>query len=168
MRFIRKEPVSIVKVFIVFGIISLLLVIFVIYLVNRGVIYQQDGPSMLPTIQHGQKFGVKSKDFSEINRNDIIAHENPENTEQRLVKRVIGIPGDTIKIHDGGLFIKKPDENKFVKFDDRETKAINDSPSLIKVEDNTLYVLGDNRSNSLDSRHFGLVKKENFIGIANL
>ncbi|WP_195428582.1 signal peptidase I [Clostridium sp. D46t1_190503_E9] len=75
-------------------------------------------------------------------------------TRTRLVKRVIGIPGDEVDIKDGHVYINGNilDET-YVK----GNTYIRDINFPIKVEDDTLFVLGDNREKSKDSRNFGLI-----------
>lgn len=84
-------------------------------------------------------------------------------TRTRLVKRVIGIPGDEVEIKDGQVYLNgNVLEEDYVK---GETYSNNNDFS-IKVEEDTVFVLGDNREVSKDSRNFGLVKINQIEGRA--
>lgn len=84
-------------------------------------------------------------------------------TRTRLVKRVIGIPGDEIDIRDGYVYLNGSIlEELYVK---GETYS-RDKEFPIKVEEDTVFVLGDNREVSKDSRNFGLVKINQIEGKA--
>lgn len=84
-------------------------------------------------------------------------------TRTRLVKRVIGIPGDEIDIKDGYVYLNGSIlEELYVK---GETYS-RDKEFPIKVEEDTVFVLGDNREVSKDSRNFGLVKINQIEGKA--
>lgn len=84
-------------------------------------------------------------------------------TRTRLVKRVIGIPGDEVEIKDGEVYLNgNVLEEDYVK---GETYSNNNDFS-IKVEEDTVFVLGDNREVSKDSRNFGLVKINQIEGRA--
>jgi signal peptidase I len=78
-----------------------------------------------------------------------------------LVKRVIGLPGDTVDIHDGAVWIngKKLLENYTIGQSERYQMQ-----TPYKVPENCYFAMGDNRGNSFDSRFFGCVPRENIIG----
>ena len=123
-----------------------------------------DGFSMRPTLQDGEYILVNklAYKFSEPIRGDIVVFVFPINPEEDLIKRIIGIPGDTISIQDGvltvnGVVVQEP--------------YINAPPAYNgtwQVPVGELFVLGDNRNDSRDSHQWGLLPIENVIGRAVL
>ena len=106
--------------------------------------------------------------FTNPKRNDVISFQYAET--KYLIKRIIGLPGEHIKYVDGNLYINDQIYND--KFD---LNQITDNFDLKKlgfdvIPDNMYLVLGDNRTNSLDSRStkVGLIKKEDIIGKATI
>jgi signal peptidase I len=98
------------------------------------------------------------------NRGDIIVFRSPENINQDLIKRVIAVGGDTIEIKSGNIFVNG--EMKVEPFL-KEVPNISNFP-LEKVPDGTVFVMGDNRNNSHDSRAWKppWLPVENIIGKA--
>jgi signal peptidase I len=85
------------------------------------------------------------------------------------VKRVIGLPGETVDVHDGAVWIdgKKLEENYTIGINEASppTKLIGDFPGLpYKIPANCYFVMGDNRENSLDSRYWGCVPRNDILG----
>ena len=133
--------------------------------------------SMLPTLQIQDKILVE-KISTKINlkenlfnlKDNIIVFRPPEtlikagyDSNIALIKRVIGIPGDKIEVKDGNLYLNDERQNKFIT-----DKNINYSMGPIIVPDNSLWVMGDNRNNSLDSHSWGPLPYEKIIGRAFL
>ena len=119
-----------------------------------------DGFSMRPTLQDGEYILVNklAYKFSEPQRGDIIVFVFPVNPEEDLIKRIIGIPGDTVSIQDGVLTV-----NGAVV----DEPYINAPPvynGTWQVPEGNLFVLGDNRNDSRDSHQWGLLPMENVIG----
>lgn len=126
--------------------------------------YQVDGPSMTPTLLTGQYILVnKSVYFTHgPQRGDVIVFEFPSDHSRDLVKRVIGVPGDTVITNtDGtvtvdGVTLNEPYVNDH----------INDSTQTWKVGPGQYFVMGDNRGDSYDSRDWGLLPAKDVIGEA--
>ena len=119
-----------------------------------------DGFSMRPTLQDGEYILVNklAYKFSEPKRGDIIVFVFPVNPEEDLIKRIIGIPGDTVTVQNGVLSV-----NGAVV----DEPYINAPPAYNgtwEVPEGSLFVLGDNRNDSRDSHQWGLLPKENVIG----
>lgn len=99
----------------------------------------------------------------EIKRNDIIIFSEPESPQKLMVKRTIAFEGEKISIVNGKIFIN----GKEYKEDNSNIIYVNDSSddmNEITIPKGHIFVLGDNRPNSLDSRNFGSIPKNNIRG----
>lgn len=121
-----------------------------------------DGFSMRPTLEDGE-FVLVSKmsyRFGHVDRGDIIVFHFPLNPDEELIKRVIGLPGDHISVQSGILSVNGQVINE---------PYIASTPSYSgewDVMDGKLFVLGDNRNNSNDSKDWGLLPLEKVVGKA--
>jgi len=121
-----------------------------------------DGLSMNPTLQHGEYILVSKISYKtgEPQRGDIIVFRLPLDPKQDLIKRVIGLPGETVSIHDGQVTINGfPLEEPYIA----QSPGYNGEWT---VSEGQLFVLGDNRNDSKDSHQWGLLPLENVIGKA--
>jgi signal peptidase I len=123
--------------------------------------------SMIPTLEIGDRVLVNKfiYRFTDPRRRDIIVFESVDNSNEDLIKRVVGLPGDKIAVRGGKLFVngepqKEPYTNK--KLPDRSFFAQTTVPK------NHVFVMGDNRGNSADSRVFGPLPEKNIEGEAFL
>tara|TARA_B100000900_G_scaffold398450_1_gene399804 strand:+ start:1299 stop:1874 length:576 start_codon:yes stop_codon:yes gene_type:complete len=133
--------------------------------------------SMLPTLQIQDKILVEKitpkinlKDNLDKLRDSIVVFNPPEtlikagyDSDIALIKRVIGVPGDKVEIKEGILYLNNKAQNKYIT-----DKNINYSMSPIKIPANSLWVMGDNRNNSMDSHIWGPLPSEKIIGRAIL
>ena len=117
------------------------------------------GTSMEPTLKEGNVMILNK--VAKIDRYDIVVIKSDKNSNV-LIKRVIGMPGETIEIKDGHIFIN--DKLVNTKHSDELTS---DYPLTIIGKDE-YFVLGDNRSVSADSRVFGTFKKSEIKGTTKL
>ena len=120
---------------------------------------------MKPTLLVGDHIlvGKLLKNFDEIERGDIVVFVYPPDPRKDFVKRVIGLPGDLIEIIDKELYINERlfKEIYVIHTDDHIFPAkINsrDNFGPIRVPEDSLFVLGDNRDASFDSRFWGFVE----------
>nr|WP_106779741.1 signal peptidase I [Lysinibacillus timonensis] len=128
------------------------------------------GASMMPTYENSDVIIVSK--ISQINRFDHIVFEAPYEDEF-YIKRVIGLPGDTIEMKDDVLIING------VEYEEPYVNRENDSPlqnritedftlqeltGKDKVPEGYMFVLGDNRLKSADSRHYGLISMDSILG----
>lgn len=122
------------------------------------------GKSMEPTYRNRDYLLVDkvSYRFSEPRRGQIAVFHNPENRRVDFVKRIIGLPGETIAISDGKVLIN---DNllKEQYLSGIKTEAF-DEISEIRLSENEYFVMGDNRENSLDSRRIGPISRDDLIG----
>ncbi|GIW18475.1 MAG: hypothetical protein KatS3mg064_1632 [Tepidiforma sp.] len=153
--------------------------------------FKVDGNSMYPTLENGQFLIVNKLVYSEVDleklstflpfidpgddptryvfhgpqRGDIIVLRDPRDPSTDLIKRVIGLPGETIEIVNGKVYI-----NDRLLEEPYITTPWNDTLPKILIPPDEYFVMGDNRNNSLDSRsaQVGLVSKDLIIGKATL
>ena len=125
-----------------------------------------DGSSMYPTLKNGEKAITDGLFFKmgDIDRFDIVIIEQ-KGFEEKLVKRVIGLPGETIEYIDSVLYINgKETKEKFLK-DGVVTEMKYNKNFKVSLGKGEYYVLGDNREHSTDSRYFGPIKKSQIKGV---
>lgn len=137
--------------------------------------------SMLPTLQIGDhllvnKFiygiriplvGKRILEFRAPKRNDVIVFIYPEDPTKDFIKRVEGAPGDTIEIRNKLLYVngrRVPDEHGFHGHGGSRSPRDNFGP--FTVPEGQVFVMGDNRDHSYDSRFWGTVPMENILGKA--
>jgi len=146
------------------AVMTLLLFIVVHLLVQN---YRVDGPSMTPTLLNQQYILVDKAQylFGKPQRGDIVVFAWPKDTTQDFVKRVIGVPGDTVTVDAAG--------NVTVDGVQITEPYVNDldnpyQPNTWVLGANEYFVLGDNRGDSSDSRDWGPVPINDIIGKAAL
>lgn len=116
--------------------------------------------SMQPTLFEGQRL-IVIKTFFSPQRGDIIVVYPPSENTRQYVKRLIGLPGDTIEIHGGKVYV-----NNVVLVEPYIKAAPAYTMSTVALGPDQYFVLGDNRNNSTDS-HFGwTVSRSDIVGKA--
>ena len=140
---------------------ALLIAMFVnVYFAEAALV--EDGPSMQPNLYRGDRVIVEkiSYHFHPPRRGDVVVVERPSG-EVSLIKRVVALPGETIEVHDGHAFING------VLIDEPWVKIFG-GPDFAPTEipAGHVFILGDNRSNSRDSRMIGPVPIEDVMGRA--
>lgn len=138
---------------------SILMYLFVkTFVVSVGVV---DDISMLPTLPEGGYYLVNRYiyHFAPPRRGDIVVLRGIEPVTEELVKRVIGLPGETISIRSDHVYING-------RWLDEPYAVGGTHPDLgpHRIAEDAYFVLGDNRAVSNDSRHFGAVPRENIRG----
>ncbi|MHB0856611.1 MAG: signal peptidase I [Anaerolineae bacterium] len=122
-----------------------------------------DGQSMTPSLHDNERIIIEkiSYRFRSPERGDIIVLNRPQRSAVPLIKRVIGLPGDTVEIHDGRVYLNG--EHLAEPYLSQGTGGV--MPARL-VPDDHVFVLGDNRGSSNDSRAFGMVAFSDIIGRA--
>lgn len=112
-------------------------------------LYVVDGPSMQPTLQDGERLVVNKfiYHWRDPMRSEVVIFRYPRDHSRDFIKRVIAVGGDTIEIKDGHVFVN----DALVNEDYIAEKTRTEYPKQT-VPEGTLFVCGDNRRNSLDSR----------------
>lgn len=121
-----------------------------------------DGFSMEPTLQDGE-FVIVNKlayRFGGLARGDVIVFRPPLDPDQEYIKRVIGLPGDTVRVDNGAVHVNGE------IIDEPYVAAAPHYQAEWTVPSDSVFVLGDNRNNSSDSHSWGPVPLENVIGRA--
>lgn len=124
-------------------------------------------PSMVPTIQVQDRF-LSNKTaywFKKPQRYDIIIFRPPAKvgSKEDFVKRIIGLPGETLRVTNGVVYINdRPLSEPYISPD---RAPVADFDPII-IPEGTLFVMGDNRNNSQDSRYWGTLPVENIKGKA--
>lgn len=131
--------------------------------------FQVNGQSMYPTFLDKEYVltNLTVPEFEKPKRGDVIVFEAPNNQEKDYIKRVIGVPGDTISLRDNDVYLnnEKIDETTYLS-DEIKTYAGSflTSEKEVVVPEKQYFVLGDNRIASSDSREWGFVKESEIIG----
>ena len=146
--------------YIIFTIVLLIIAIYVVGL------QQVVGSSMSPNFKNNDIVILDkiSYRFLDIKRNDVVSLYYADT--KYLIKRVIGLPGETVEFRNGILYINGTKiEEKFLKDVITEDFSLQEI-GYTKIPENMYFVVGDNRGDSLDSRvsKVGLIKKEDIIG----
>jgi signal peptidase I len=140
----------------------------VLLLVVYGLVFNFSvvrGSSMTPGIHDGDRIVIDHLSYvlGDVQRGDIVVLEYPLDPTVDYIKRVIGLPGDEIRIDGDRVCVNgRPIEEPYVDTQDSRTHL------ALTVQPGTYFVLGDNRPHSSDSREFGLVPRENLVGKVDL
>jgi signal peptidase I len=122
-------------------------------------------PSMYPTLQQNDRVLVNKLSYKvhDVNRGDIVVFTKPPTLESDihdLVKRVIALPGETVEGHDGHVYVDGKRLDEPYLGDGITTAGFEPH----KVPANAVWVMGDNRNASKDSREFGAIRESSIVG----
>jgi len=133
--------------------------------------------SMYPTLREGDRVLVNKLSYRlhDVNRGDVIVFERPASETSSnipdLIKRVVGLPGESISFIDGAVYVdgKRLDESYLsdgtvTSSANAPNKCTTEAPCV--VPSGQVWVMGDNRSDSKDSRYFGSVDQSTIVGRA--
>lgn len=128
-----------------------------------------EGTSMLPRLHNGERIFVNKLvyyDIPELERGDIVVFWFPDNPSQSFIKRIIGLPGDTVEVDGGQVIVNgTPLSEPYLDPNHNRNQA---SQPPVRVKPHYYMVMGDNRDNSYDSRDWGLVPEKYIYGKAML
>ncbi|MGC2162662.1 MAG: signal peptidase I [Silvibacterium sp.] len=124
-----------------------------------------EGTSMQPELRDQDRLFINkfAYHFESISRGDVVVFHYPRDPSKSYIKRVIGLPGDTLSIEDGRVFLNgKRVAEPYVPPRYRDDRSL---PEMV-VPANAYFVMGDHRSISSDSRDFGPVERDLIYGKA--
>lgn len=149
--------------------ILIAVVIFVIIYIFIARPFQVNGESMFPNFQNGEYVltNLLGLRLDNPRLGDVVVFVAPIDAEKDFIKRIIGVPGDTVMVKDGEVYLneKKLDESSFLK-PTVKTYGGNflKNGVPVTVPSGEYLVMGDNRTYSSDSREWGFVKRSALIG----
>ncbi len=129
-----------------------------------------EGDSMEPNFNDGQYLIIDelSYNFKNPERGDVIVLRSPAQPALFFIKRIIGLPGEELKV-EGGKVIIRTNSERIVLDEEYIPEGVDTIPdSSIKLKDGEYFVMGDNRQRSSDSRAWGPLDKDNITGRAFL
>lgn len=124
------------------------------------------GSSMVPTFEDGQYLIVDeiSYYFEKPVRDDVVVFRYPNDPSKFFIKRIIGLPGETVDIKGSDVYITNTEHPDGFKLEQPYVKNPSQNNTHFELKDGEFFVMGDNRSASSDSRYWGAVPKDNLIG----
>lgn len=144
---------------------TVVLVIAIYVLVNlSSARYMVQGKSMYPNFDDNQVLYVSRLNYLlwQPERRDIVVFHFPDNPEEDYIKRVIGLPGDTVEIRDAQVYVNNEGlDEPYINEPCQPDRCQNNTWTLGRDE---YFMMGDNRNHSSDSRFFGPVKREYIVG----
>lgn len=144
---------------------TILLTLLIYVLIRTFLIenYRVVGHSMVPTLEDSQFLVVNKLDYRlrEPRRGDIVVFFDPRNADRKLIKRIIGLPGELVETRGGQVFVDgEPLNEPYI-----QNRAGYSKPPA-QVPEGNYYVLGDNRANSSDSHNWGTLPEAKIVGRA--
>ena len=148
-------------------IFALMLVTLVIVFLVQPV--KVEGTSMLPHLHDGERIFVNKLVYyglPPLERGDIVVFWFPDDPSKSYIKRIIGLPGETVEMRDGRIFIDGQELSE--PYLDPQLNTGHASLPPLYVKQHYYFVMGDNRDHSSDSRYWGLVPEKYIYGKAIL
>lgn len=163
----KSKILEFVETLVVFGAIFTAIYLFI------AQPHKVSGQSMFPTLHSGDYIFTDKVTYrlSEPQIGQIIVFKNPRQEDQDFIKRIIGTPGDLVKVEEGKVYVNR---NLLDEFFYLNSSVITDANAFlsegkeIRVPQEKYIVMGDNRGASSDSREWGFITKEEIIGKAFL
>lgn len=124
------------------------------------------GPSMDPTFATGQYLVIDqlSYHFTDPERGDVVVFKYPHDTKSYFIKRIIGLPGETVEIRYGKVSVKKTGQSASVVLDEPYILNTSGDSGTYELGEGEYFVMGDNRPASSDSRAWGNLEEKYIVG----
>lgn len=128
------------------------------------------GSSMVPTFEDGQYLIIDEISYrlGEPKRDDVVVFRYPNDTKKFFIKRIIGLPNETVEIKGGKIDIFNKKNPKGFTLSEPFVKNSTEGNMRFELKDGEYFVMGDNRPASSDSRYWGPVKSNLLVGKAFL
>lgn len=156
----KKDIIKVVK-----EITSYVLIILVVLLIKKYIFtpIRVNGESMYPTLKHNDIMILNEIGYyiNGLDRFDIVVVDT---NGEKIIKRVIGLPGDKVEYKDNKLFINDEEIKEDFNHADTLDFSVNKDLGYEIIPDDYYFVVGDNRINSIDSRMIGLVSEKQILG----
>lgn len=150
-----NKIIKFIKELIPYVIIFIAVVLIRTYLFTPIIV---SGPSMQPTLDGGELMILNKRD-TKYERFDIVVVDTGS---EDIIKRIIAMPGESISCEDGIIYVNGR------KQEESYSKGITFSFDRVVLKDDEYFVMGDNREDSMDSRHIGPIKKDFIKGTTSL
>ncbi len=126
------------------------------------------GESMSPTFENGEYLIVDELTYrlDQPKRGDVVIFRYPRNPSEFFIKRIIGLPGETVTIKNGQVEVLTTSGATLALSEPYVKNLGNGADATYTVDQSSYFVMGDNRPESSDSRIWGLMPRENLIGRA--
>lgn len=160
----KSKVLSIIKEIIVFAIIAFGIVLpFRMYVAEP---YLVDGRSMDPTFATGDYLIVNKFSYrtGKPERNSVLVFKYPNNPKKSFIKRVIGLPGETVIVKNNTVKIINTENPEGFMLDQSYITYVSSNTFEVTLAGDEYFVMGDNRLESFDSRSWGPLKKEYILG----
>ena len=158
---------------IIWETIQVVVISLAVVLVVRNFIIQPffvDGSSMVPNFQDGDYLIIDELTFRfrDPQRGEVIVFKFPQNESSYFIKRIIGLPGDTVEVKNGIVTVFNQENTEGLQL--TENYLISKTPGDITtvLKEGEYFVLGDNRTMSYDSRSWGVLPSKNIVGLVRL
>ncbi|OGD68836.1 signal peptidase I [Candidatus Campbellbacteria bacterium RIFCSPLOWO2_02_FULL_35_11] len=151
-----------------FSLLTLIIVLpFRMYIAKPFIV---DGASMSPTFETGNYLIVDqlSYKFQEPERGEVVIFKYPKDQTRFFIKRIIGLPQETVEINDGKITIYKENKPEGLELEEEYIQNWSGENTKYILEENEYFVMGDNRTNSSDSRFWGPLPENLIVGRAFL
>lgn len=163
----QTKAIAFIKELLTFAVVALVIVIPIRLFIAQPFIVS--GESMSPTFETGEYLIVDqlSYRFNEPQRGDVIIFRYPNNPSKFFIKRIIGLPNETVELQKSNTFIIDQDGNR-TQLSEPYVTMYRDNSVYKELGDDEYFVMGDNRLASLDSRTWGALDREFIVGKAFL